>query len=200
MAKTSTNDRKRAEMAAIMERLLTSGWTPVRISAYFAYSSSAVGSWKRGKSMGTNDQRAALSTLPDADDPAVVEKLREMQGGRQFDVDQRKARIAGLGTEEAVVEKCAQIRASHQRTIELEHRHIAEMDRGIRQVTKWTNQVRSRERIADYEAKLTDSAATEAQARKQLADGVKWETKQLRGDTKMLKEATSAVASYEVSA
>jgi uncharacterized protein (DUF305 family) len=64
MAKTTTNDAKRAEMATIMGRLFDNGWTAKYLSLVMEVTPSCISAWKNGKSMGTNSQRAYLKSLP----------------------------------------------------------------------------------------------------------------------------------------
>jgi hypothetical protein len=60
MARTTTNDAKREEMAAVMAAVVL----PTKVTAaLLLVSTSAVSAWKRGDSMGTNEQRARLRGL-----------------------------------------------------------------------------------------------------------------------------------------
>ena len=61
-SRENTNDNKRAEMKAIMAKVLTV-WTRKEVAAVMYVSTSAVSQWSNGKSMGTNDQRAKLAAF-----------------------------------------------------------------------------------------------------------------------------------------
>jgi hypothetical protein len=63
MASSEVNNHKRAEMASLVQSLLSNGHTARELASLLRCAESAIGRYKRGASMGTNADREALRCL-----------------------------------------------------------------------------------------------------------------------------------------
>lgn len=64
MSNKVINSGKRDQMRRYTTQLMVAkGWTVAQLGAVFGVSESTIRSWKAGKSMGTNEQRAQLGRL-----------------------------------------------------------------------------------------------------------------------------------------
>jgi transcriptional regulator with XRE-family HTH domain len=81
MATKNTNDKKRAEMAALIEAARSKGWSIQNLAVYFGVSPSTVSAWARGDSMGTNSLRAALAGLksPEGEKDNILSWIADSQ-------------------------------------------------------------------------------------------------------------------------
>lgn len=84
--RTNLNDAKRAEMKRLMDALYQAKINPTEVALELGVSPSTVYAWRKGKSMGTNAQRAALGQMlydaltenpPAAEKPASPSSERE---------------------------------------------------------------------------------------------------------------------------
>ena len=198
MSRTSTNERKRKAMKALVAGLLERGWTITRLAAYTGYTSSGVSAWKAGRSMGTNAQREVLAKLPDADHPDVLEKLKEGWGESHWRVQLRQETVDEMQTEAYLREKARSVVQQLEQHMAMSGRRLVDLRSGRRQPGKWVNEESVQAEIAEIKAKMADEAGILETAKVEAAKSLKWERKQLRGEEKLLREATRALASYGV--
>lgn len=185
MAKAETNQRKREEIKAIMTAVFERGWTALILAAYTRHTTSCISSWKLGKSMGTNAERAMLQTLPVVSDPTVGEELEDSLRAAKKELVRTEAELASYLSPAKFQKTCAQQRSAIKSYLE-----------GTRNAIKGASSEDDRayfQKQADkYEALLSDQAALEAYVRDEVE---RWS--KVSGARQAHKDAEAALNAWE---
>lgn len=113
--RTDQNEAKRAHMNTILTKLTNKGWTAAQLAAMMGVEATTARAWKRGKSMGTNTQRAQLVELEGCTSFGAVEaRIKELDA--VIDEETKKASAAGILPEAQPYSSLRMVRAQSWRT------------------------------------------------------------------------------------
>jgi hypothetical protein len=182
MASRDTNNQKRDEIKAIMAALFAQGWTATMLAAYMGHTTSCISSWKLGKSMGTNAERAELAALPAPGSPEVAKCLAASVVAAEKEVRAAEDHLARELAPKAFAKTMAHALSSEKFRMQCCQNGLADADRDPE------SRAQDQAGLAKCQALINDPAKLEAHVRANIE---RWS--KISGARQALKDAQAAV-------